>query len=72
MLHSSIPSLGGVVFHEFIVKEMPGGGLAVEFRHGDLIGIAFQGFRELSESGVREGGVVASDGVRAGAGALGR
>ena len=39
---------------------------------GDMIGIAFQGFRELSESGVWKGGVVASGGFRAGAAALGR
>ena len=48
VLYSSLPSLGGVVFHEFIVEETPGGGLAVEFRHGDLIGIEFQGACELS------------------------
>ena len=70
MLHSMLPSLGCVVFDEFIVKEFPSAGLAAEFGHGDLIGIAFQGFRELSESGVWMGGVVASGRVRAGAAAF--
>ena len=74
VLRSMLPSFGCVVFDEFIVKGIPGGGLAVEFRHEDLIGNAFHGFRELSESGrAWKGGVVVAPGrVRAGAMALGR
>ena len=71
MLHSSVPSFGGIILHEFIFEEMPGGLLAVEFRQGNLVRIAFHSSRELGKGGVREGGVVVSDGACAGAGMLG-
>ena len=47
VLHRMLPSLGGIIFHELIFKEIPGGWFIVEFGQGDQIGVALQGFRKL-------------------------
>ena len=67
---SSLPSFGGAEFNEFVLEIMPCRWLVIEFGQGHLICVPFQSLSKLVEGGVGDGGVGASHGVRAAAGAV--